>query len=237
VDAELNKLRDQDPHPLLDELIAAPTEALGRITAALQRYWHRALEPDWRRMRALLQDDLAFRLEEMASGGVDRLFRNLHPSVRFTGDRIEIDRPFSCDGEPLPGQGLLLVPCVFTWPAALPVTAAPHVPTITYPPRGLGRLWERRQDTSDSPLAELVGRTRAAIVGHLDLPMSTTHLAHQLGVSAPTLSVHLSILRAAGLVDSRRDGKTVLYHRTSLGKQLLAASTPAALASSSQTHH
>jgi DNA-binding transcriptional ArsR family regulator len=60
--------------------------------------------------------------------------------------------------------------------------------------------------------------------------MSTTHLAHQLGVSAPTLSVHLSILRAAGLVDSRRDGKTVLYHRTSLGKQLLAASTPAALA-------
>jgi DNA-binding transcriptional ArsR family regulator len=42
------------------------------------------------------------------------------------------------------------------------------------------------------------------------------------------LSVHLSILRAAGLVDSRRDGKTVLYHRTSLGKQLLAASTPLA---------
>jgi DNA-binding transcriptional ArsR family regulator len=123
---------------------------------------------------------------------------------------------------------LLLVPCVFTWPAALPVTAAPHVPTITYPPRGLGRLWESRQDTSDSPLADLVGRTRAAIVGHLDLPMSTTHLAHQLGVSAPTLSVHLSILRAAGLVDSRRDGKTVLYHRTSLGRQLLAASTPLA---------
>ncbi|HEY0691470.1 MAG TPA: transcriptional regulator, partial [Kribbella sp.] len=120
VDAELNKLRDQDPHPLLDEFIAAPTEALERITAALRSYWHRALEPDWRRMRALLQDDLAFRLEEMASGGVDRLFRNLHPSVRFTGDRIEIDRPFSCDGEPLPGQGLLLVPCVFTWPAALP---------------------------------------------------------------------------------------------------------------------
>jgi DNA-binding transcriptional ArsR family regulator len=222
--AELAKLRAENPHPVIDELISDPAGALERITAALHSYWRRALEPDWRRMRALLQDDLVFRLDELASGGVDRLFRNLHPSVRFTGDRIEIDRPFCCDGVPLPGQGLLLVPCVFTWPAALPVTAAPHVPTITYPPRGLGRLWESRQDTTDSPLADLVGRTRAAIVEHLDLPMSTTHLAQQLGVSAPTLSVHLGILRAAGVVDSRRDGRTVLYHRTRLGNHLLIAS-------------
>ena len=89
-------------------------------------------------------------------------------------------------------------------------------------------MWEDRQDTTESPLADLVGRTRAAIVSHLDLPMSTTHLAHQLGVSAPTLSVHLSILRNAGVVDSRRDGRAVLYYRTSLGNQLLTASTPLA---------
>lgn len=229
---ELTKLHQMTPHPMLPELIAEPAKALDRMTSALDAYWHLTIEPDWRRMRSLLQEDLAFRLDELASGGVERLFRNLHPSVQFRGDRIEIDRPYCCDGEPLPGQGLLLVPCVFTWPAALPVTAAPHVPTITYPPRGLGRLWESQEDVSESPLAELVGRTRAAIVSHLDLPMSTTHLAHQLGVSAPTLSVHLSILRAAGVVDSRRDGRTVLYSRTSLGNQLLAASRPAALAAS-----
>ena len=65
-------------------------------------------------------------------------------------------------------------------------------------------------------------------MSHLDLPMSTTHLAHQLGVSAPTLSVHLSILRNAGVVDSRRDGRAVLYFRTSLGTRLLTAATPLA---------
>lgn len=221
--AELRKLRAETPDPLLDDLIAAPGEALERITSALHSYWKRTLEPDWSRMRALLHDDLAFRLEELASGGVNRLFRNLHPSISFTGDRIEIDRPYSCSGAPQPGQGLLLVPCVFAWPAALPVTATPHVPTITYPPRGLGRLWESRQDTTGSPLADLVGKTRAAIVGHLDLPMSTTHLAHQLGLAAPTLSIHLGILRAAGVVDSRRDGRTVLYYRTPLGNDLLLA--------------
>jgi DNA-binding transcriptional ArsR family regulator len=225
---EISKLHKENPHPLLPDLIAHPAKALDLITSSLETYWRRAIEPDWRRMRSLLQEDLAFRLDELASGGIDRLFRNLHPSVRFSGTRIEIDRPFSCDGEPMAGQGVLLVPCVFTWPAALPVTAAPHVPTITYPPRGLGRLWEDRQDTTDSPLADLVGRTRAAIVSHLDLPMSTTHLAYQLGVSAPTLSVHLGILRNAGVVDSRRDGRAVLYYRTPLGSQLLAASAPMA---------
>ncbi|MGW1344955.1 helix-turn-helix domain-containing protein [Kribbella sp. NPDC002412] len=228
VAGEIGKLHQETPHPLLPDLIARPAKALDLITAALESYWRRAIEPDWRRMRSLLQEDLAFRLDELAAGGIERLFRNLHPSIRFTVSRIEIDRPFACDGEPMAGQGVLLVPSVFSWPAGLSVTAAPHVPTITYPPRGLGRLWEDRQDTTDSPLADLVGRTRAAIVSHLDLPMSTTHLAHQLGVSAPTLSVHLSILRSAGLVDSRRDGRTVLYHRTALGTQLLTAATPLA---------
>ncbi|TCO50538.1 helix-turn-helix protein [Kribbella antiqua] len=223
---EIGRLHEENPNPLLPDLIAHPAKALDLITSALESYWRRAIEPDWRRMRSLLQEDLAFRLDELAAGGLERLFRNLHPSVRFTGDLIEINRPFCCDGEPMAGQGVLLVPCVFTWPAGLAVTAAPYVPTITYPPRGLGRLWEDRQDTTDSPLADLVGRTRAAIVSHLDLPMSTTHLAHQLGVSAPTLSVHLSILRNAGVVASRRDGRAVLYRRTSLGSQLLTASTP-----------
>ncbi|ONI74227.1 transcriptional regulator [Kribbella sp. ALI-6-A] len=221
---ELGKLHHDTPDPLLPGLIADPGAALTRITAALRTYWQRAVEPDWRRMRALLQDDLVFRLDELATGGFERLFRNLHPSVRLNGNRIEIERPFvCCDGVPKGGQGVLLVPCVFTWPRTLMVTAAPHVPTITYPPRGLGRLWESQQDTEGSPLADLVGRTRAAIVSHLDLPMSTTHLAHALDVSAPTLSVHLGILRNAGVVDSRRDGRTVLYYRTSLGNQLLAA--------------
>ncbi|MFI6829670.1 helix-turn-helix domain-containing protein [Kribbella sp. NPDC050241] len=225
---EIGQVQADNPHPLLPDLIAHPAKALELITSSLETYWRRAIEPDWRRMRSLLQEDLAFRLDELASGGLERLFRSLHPSVRFTGDRIVIERPFCCHGEPMTGQGVLLVPCVFNWPAALAVTAAPHVPTITYPPRGLGRLWEDRQETADSPLADLVGRTRAAIVSHLDLPMSTTHLAHQLGVSAPTLSVHLGILRNAGVVDSRRDGRTVLYYRTSLGSQLLTAATPLA---------
>ena len=38
------------------------------------------------------------------------------------------------------------------------------------------------------------------------------------------MSVRLGILSNAGVVDSRRDGRTVLYFRTALGNHLLAAS-------------
>jgi DNA-binding transcriptional ArsR family regulator len=121
------------------------------------------------------------------------------------------------------------VPSVFAWPAALLVTGEPYVSTITYPPRGIGRLWEFRPDTDGSPLADLVGKTRAAIVGLLDLPMTTTQLACQLNLTAPTLSVHLGVLRAAGVVDSRRDGRAVLYSRTPLGDNLLDGAGPTAV--------
>jgi DNA-binding transcriptional ArsR family regulator len=225
---ELAKLARDWPSETLDTLQADPGKALVRITEALRSYWRRVIEADWPRIRALHTDDLAYRLDELAAGGVHRLFRTLHPSVAFNGKIIRIDRPYSCDESPQPGQGLLLVPCVFAWPMAL-VTGAPHVPTLTYPPRGIGRLWEFRPDTDGSPLADLVGKTRAAIVGLLDLPMTTTQLACQLNLTPPTLSAHLGVLRAAGVVDSRRDGRAVLYSRTGLGDHLLDGARPTAV--------
>ena len=225
---ELAKLARDWPSETLDALRADPGKALVRITEALRSYWRRVIEPDWPRIRALHTDDLAYRLDELAAGGVHRLFRTLHPSVTFTEKVIRIERPYSCHEAPLPGQGLLLVPSVFAWPAVL-VVGAPYVPTLTYPPRGIGRLWEFRPDTDGSPLADLVGKTRAAIVGLLDLPMTTTQLACQLNLTAPTLSMHLGVLRAAGVVDSRRDGRAVLYSRTRLGDQLLDGARPAAV--------
>jgi len=39
-----------------------------------------------------------------------------------------------------------------------------------------------------------------------------TELARELDLSQPHIAHHLSILKKAGLVDSRRDGKRVCYH-------------------------
>jgi DNA-binding transcriptional ArsR family regulator len=206
---------------LMRELLANPGHAVRRIVAELERYWLAVLEPHWPRVYALLQADLAHRLDELATGGVTQLFRTLHPSVAMRGDLLTIVKYYQGRAQ-LRQRGLLLIPCAFVWPDVLVSTADP-LPSITYPPRGLGRLWESAPDTSTSPLAGVIGRTRAAILALLELPMSTTQLATQLDLAAPTLNVHLKSLQAAGILSSRRHGRVVLYQRTPLGDQLLMA--------------
>jgi DNA-binding transcriptional ArsR family regulator len=43
---------------------------------------------------------------------------------------------------------------------------------------------------------------------------SVSDLSRDAGCQVPNMSQHLSVLRAAGLVASRRDGSTVLYRLT-----------------------
>ncbi|MEO5985643.1 MAG: metalloregulator ArsR/SmtB family transcription factor [Candidatus Limnocylindria bacterium] len=40
---------------------------------------------------------------------------------------------------------------------------------------------------------------------------SVSELSHNVGCQVPNMSQHLSVLRAAGLVASRREGNTVFY--------------------------
>lgn len=210
---------------LLLQLAASPQQALEQIVAELRRYWQTAIAPYWARLQALLQADLAYRLEELADGGVRQLLRGLHPSVRFDDDTLHIIKYYDGDAD-LRGRGLLLVPCAFAWPDVMVLTAEPHTPTVSYSPRGLGRLWEQHRSRRRSALADVLGRTRADLLAQLDLPMSTTQIAEQLALSAPTLNVHLKALHAAGILTARRDGRFVLYARTPVGDQLLLPTPP-----------
>jgi DNA-binding transcriptional ArsR family regulator len=207
---------------LLEDLIATPDSGLDRIVTELDQWWRVAIAPYWPRLRALLHDDVTFRLDELANGGVQQLFRTLHPLISFSGDTLRIAKYYS-GRSPLRQRGLLLMPCVFAWPDVLVGTADPDVSTLTYSPRGLGRLWQPPDGTAAEPLAGVLGRTRAALLAQLDLPMSTAQLATLLDLAAPTVNVHLKALQAAGILSARRDGHSVLYRRTRLGDLLLAA--------------
>lgn len=205
---------------LIGELIEDPAEGLARIVAEVDNYWRIAIAPRWPRMRTLLQADVNHRLEELASGGVDQMFRTLHPLVSFSGDSLRIAKYYSGQAH-LRQRGLLLIPCVFASPDVIVGTADPTAASVSYPPRGLGRLWSAAVSARTTALSDVVGSSRAAILAALDLPMSTTALAAALRLSAPTTNVHLSALKAAGIVSARRDGRTVLYARTILGDHLL----------------
>ena len=92
---------------------------------------------------------------------------------------------------------------------------------LTYGARGAGDVW--RALRPDRRLAALVGRSRARLLDHLDLPATTTGLAVTLGLSAPAVSRHLGVLESCGLVTAWRAGRTVLYQRTELARTMLDA--------------
>ncbi|WP_158791440.1 ArsR/SmtB family transcription factor, partial [Streptomyces sp. NRRL WC-3549] len=95
-------------------------------------------------------------------------------------------------------------------------------PAVIYPARGVGGLWTRAADRTPDSLARLLGRGRADVLCALDAPASTSALAHRLGLAPSSVSAHLSVLRGAGLLTSRRYGHQVLYERTPLGVALTA---------------
>lgn len=206
---------------LLRALADRPDAGIGPVVEALKAYHQVAIAPYWPRIEALLQDDIAYRLDVLADGGVARMMSDLHPLVTFADRTLSVVKYYEGHAD-CGGRGLLLVPCVFAWPDVLVRTAPPGPSSVSYSPRGLGRLWEKHPQQAGSALAGVLGRTRAALLAQLELPMSTKQAATQMALSAPTLSVHLQALRAAGLLTSRRVGRQVLYSRTELGDRLLS---------------
>lgn len=200
-----------------------------RIAEALRQYWTVAIKPFWPQIRAVLDADVAYRASRLARGGIEALLTDLHPELELAEHAIQVQSSAAGSEHELRGAGLLLVPCVFAWPHIMADIDAGNPPSITYGPRGIGDLWPQRPVPApdDDALAELLGRTRAAILRSVALPRSTSDLAAELNQSMPAVSAHLSVLRRSGLVTSWRAGRRVLYQRTPLASSVLAASSGA----------
>jgi DNA-binding transcriptional ArsR family regulator len=213
--------------PVLQPFIDEPRGAVERLADLMREYWRRCLEEDWPRIRALLEHDVLYRARQIADGGTRRLFCDLDPSVSWDEGELRVEG--HCDGDlVLDERGLLLVPSVFVWPKVTAVSAAPWQPTLIYPARGIGMLWDEQRTTAPDALERLLGRTRAALLVSLDSPRSTTELAGALGLTAGGVSQHLSVLRDAGLVCGRRVTRSVLYLRSAEGDALVEAAGGAA---------
>ena len=192
-----------------------------RLADTLAEFWRRAHEPTWPRVRALLDADIAHRARRLAEGGPAALFDDLHPEVRWHGDRLEVDVAYTATVH-LEGRGLVLVPSAFVWSGPMAITDAPWQPTVIYPARGIATLWEEGEPHAEG-LARVIGTTRAAALSALDAPRSTTELARRLKVTPGGASQHLQALKAAGLVSARREGREVLYVRTPVADSLVGA--------------
>ena len=207
--------------PLLED----PEHELAALADLMAEYWARALAPWWELIRAVLEADIRQRARHLAGGGALELFAGLHPDVRWHDGALLVDRSHEAEVE-LAGRGLQLVPAAFGWPRVGAMFDPPWQPALIYPPRGVGELWAPAREDA-AALGELLGRRRAGILVALGAEATTTELARRLAASPAGVSEHLGVLRRAGLVRARRDGRAVLYSRTAAGDVLTApASSP-----------
>ncbi|MEU0688829.1 ArsR/SmtB family transcription factor [Streptomyces uncialis] len=201
------------------------------VREALPRYHAVAVAPYWAQLTAATHSDRARRSVTLADAGVDGLLSTLHPHIRWASPVLHI--PCESDADlRLPGSGILLVPTFF-WPGPLALVdnAEPERPLVLrYPvalePAGYRAVWAPSAPTGpDAGLTALLGTTRARVLRAVEATASTSELARRTGTSDATASHHASVLRAAGLVTTRRNGSRVLHELTPLGRALLEAGT------------
>jgi DNA-binding transcriptional ArsR family regulator len=205
--------REGAPPAALRALLADPAAAAERLSQLLERCWQVLLAPWWERIRDLLDGDIAFRARRLADGGLERLFADLDPSVRFDGDTLAVGGRGEGHRD-LAGEGLVLMPSAFVWPGVVLVLDLPWQPTLIYPARGIAGLWQPPPAQPPVALGRLLGRSRAKLLLALAEPASTAALARRLGHSPSAVSKHLSALRDAGLLISHRVRHQVIYERT-----------------------
>ena len=193
-----------------------PAGTIRQLAGLYEHVWSALLSQHWPRLRAVLEADVAYHARRLADGGMQRLFTGLHPKLHWSDGALTAAGSVNQPPEP-GGQGLVLVPSVFFWPEAGSAFDPPWQATVVYPARGVGGLWVQTGPTASIALIKLLGANRASILSALDSPSTTTALAHRHAMAMSSVSAHLSVLRDAGLLASRRYGHQVLYERTALG--------------------
>ncbi|MCC7366232.1 MAG: winged helix-turn-helix transcriptional regulator [Dehalococcoidia bacterium] len=92
--------------------------------------------------------------------------------------------------------------------------AFPDLLLIGYGPRSEAKAerWRELAERAATRFKVLSDPTRVMLLSHLAAsPMSITDLASYYGFSQPTVSVHIKMLREAGLLESEKSGSHTLY--------------------------
>ncbi|WP_420115018.1 ArsR/SmtB family transcription factor, partial [Pseudactinotalea sp.] len=156
-----------------------------------------------------------------SDAGLAEMASTLHSTVTWADEIVRVEMTRHEEIVDCGGTGLVLVPSVMMPIRGCSVlTERPAQPTIFYPAHGVSETWYRSGADALDALTALLGQARARLVLELQQPLSTSECAELTDLAPSTASHHLSVLREAGLVDSRRSGVRVLHARTPLGEAL-----------------
>ncbi len=225
VRAELDQLASgRPPTPWTRALADGGGDVMRRLGQAVRAYHETALAPYWQSVRRHVVADRARRVEQLASKGIDHVLSSLHPGVRWEPPVLTAT-DFSDADVYLDGRGLLLQPSFFCWQAPTKLRDNTLPPVLVYPtqppPGALHLAGPGELEQSTSPLAALIGRTRAMALEMTVAGCTTSELARMCGISIAAASQQATVLRDAALITTRRNGSAVRHEITALGLSLL----------------
>ncbi|MFE4263765.1 DUF5937 family protein [Streptomyces sp. NPDC056883] len=132
------------------------------------------MAPYWPRIQMHLEADIHYRARRFAEDGTHSLFEDFAPQLAWSSGTLKVEHRFLRGVRRLDGRGLLLVPSAFVWPRVFATTDAVYQPTLRYPPRGIGTLWEAPPGSASAALSRVLGRSRARLLAELTAPAATT---------------------------------------------------------------
>ncbi|MET7291379.1 DUF5937 family protein [Streptomyces griseoloalbus] len=167
----------------------------------------------WSRLRHQLAADARRKTDLLRHKGLAEALAAVSPAVTLdeTGDRITVDK--LADGRTATGDGgLLLIPTSLGWPHLMVLHRFAWQPVLHYP---VGS-----PELAAPPTVEQLALRMTALSHPVRMHMcrdlarsayTTSELAQVHGMTAPEISRHLSVLKKAGLITTRRRGRYVLH--------------------------
>jgi len=191
-------------------LVAEPGAARRSMAAMLRRCWSVFFAQDWAEAEPVLAAEVRTRGALCARRGWPAAVRGASPALDASPDgRIIIDKVQS-KALPAAERGLMLVPSTFGG-GHLYVTDEPGRPVVIHYPVPVPPDAASRRRTL-SRLTALAHPGRLEVCRAIAVePRSAREIARLWRLSEPTVTKHLSALRAAGLVKAERAGHFVRY--------------------------
>lgn len=182
----------------------------------LGAYWEQAFHEEWARLLPRIEAEVTDGARALVTRGVPGLVEEILPEGHWDdeGGAIVVDKVFESTNDVADRGGLLFVPTVYGWPRVLIEDKRPWPLAVIFPLRDLRQ--PEVPTASDHEVADglraLGDETRLQITRLVaEQPRSTKELSELLRLSDSSVSRHLKILEAAGVVGKRRDGYFVLY--------------------------
>ncbi|MFF8264491.1 DUF5937 family protein [Streptomyces virginiae] len=190
---------------------------------AAVRVWLRRLLEDcdeaffaetWRRLEPGQSADARHKAELLRRKGLPAALKDVSTALSvdeglttITADKMVHGTTTATD--PRIGSGLVFVPTNFGWPHLLVLHAPDWRPVVHYPlgtsepasGPGSVELLQRRMEALAHPMRMMLCRSLARA------PYTTSELATVYGITAPEVSRHLAVLKKAGLMHTRRQGR------------------------------